>query len=1108
MKRTLEIVRGARAGEARLLASLAGHRNAMQDDPRKLGRPVRIIVPSGALRKHLNARVVAHFGACAGIEVRTLFATALEVLAFARGEDPDASEAAPNGQVLFELFARREARNEPSLREALDGLEAGYRAVVETIRDLFDAGFEPAHAEALSERLSGGGAGIERARALLAVAACVGNQLEERRTALPARFFAEAKRLTERGSHGQAFGALFIHGFADVTGRAGDFLEALFRRFPSTVILDESLDPCDPSRPDVGSVFSERLRQRLEGQAQEVSTIAPEPAAQLTFVRTSGPEAEARAVAERIRTLLNEGVQPESIAVCARELTSHKSELRSQFCALGIPFSAPGTAGLVDGPARAILALLESMHNGGRVNAQRWLDACARFVFERTLDGERKRVPLRPSPDLRLALRAAGAGRLQDVARLNVPALVDSHGTYRLPTRTGLHSGSDPRTDGPKEKAARRISGTYAPYRRFHGDDLKVVVAGAGRMLGKLHAWPERAGIGDHLKRFEDLRRCLGWRSNDPAEERIHGALEELGLAFAAETLERVEFLWLLERTLIPLVRPALQREGERATESGVQILDAMSARARTFEHLFLIGLNRDSFPRVVAEDPLLPDALRAAWSELLPDIPIKARGREEERYLFAQLVSSSPNVTLSWQTNDAEGKARVISPLIERLGIENRAVEEAQPLIPSRVVFEDRVHTAQEHAVLAGLIGGPRTLLPRLQLALEEAGLSQAARTADARVRALRAYEDKDPKSLLPWLGWLGPQDTAPTRPDPRREPLFITHIEHAVDCTWRLALSKILRLEEAPDPLERLPSIEPRTLGLLVHEVLERIAAASWDEETRPQDLERALAGEPRPTRWPSLKALEHLTGEVARELLDQKGSHEPGLRRLICHVALPLIERARSLFSEEASHHTSEEETSGCLGVELQGVAEAQLSDGQRMRVRFIADRVDRLGDRLILSDFKTGKQAVSEGEFLKKLSQGKILQPSAYVHGTTSTEKKVRARLLYLNPEVDEDRRSVLLEKESPAAETWIHALKPVRDAWHAGVFFPRLTDPTGERVHDSCRMCDVSAACLHGDSSARAKLVEMAHGDDATVELTAMRGLWEVARAKKKGEARR
>ena len=51
----------------------------------------------------------------------------------------------------------------------------------------------------------------------------------------------------------------------------------------------------------------------------------------------------------------------------------------------------------------------------------------------------------------------------------------------------------------------------------------------------------------------------------------------------------------------------------------GVQVLSVMEARARTFDHLFVLGMNRDVFPRSIREDPLLGDSLRRSLADMLP---------------------------------------------------------------------------------------------------------------------------------------------------------------------------------------------------------------------------------------------------------------------------------------------------------------------------------------------------------------------------------------------------------------------------------------------------------------------------------------------------------
>ena len=100
------------------------------------------------------------------------------------------------------------------------------------------------------------------------------------------------------------------------------------------------------------------------------------------------------------------------------------------------------------------------------------------------------------------------------------------------------------------------------------------------------------------------------------------------------------ELALLVRRQLVPRFALALGGNG-----GGVQVLDVTQARGRTFDRLFVLGLVRDVFPRSVREDPLLPDALRERVCEVLPDIPVKKLGYDEERFLFAELLASAPSV-------------------------------------------------------------------------------------------------------------------------------------------------------------------------------------------------------------------------------------------------------------------------------------------------------------------------------------------------------------------------------------------------------------------------------------------------------------------------------
>jgi len=329
--------------------------------------------------------------------------------------------------------------------------------------------------------------------------------------------------------------------------------------------------------------------------------------------------------------------------------------------------------------ARRIASLLALLRDG---------DACPADAWLAVLGG----LSRAECADLRLGLRHLGAGRLGDVA-----GLVARDTDLPLPTRLGLRGGDEEedgdiddledaagpagragpadRGDGPSGDAgAARLEdatasqggappSASAPRRRLRASLLARAIDMARRTRAALAGWPAHAPAGEHAARLSGLLAdALGW---DAAAQR-ELALEPARLASELEAalpplaalapgpggapgppLGRDEFVdWLADRLA------ALQCEPVGGRGGGVAVLDVMEARARSFERLFVVGLNRGVFPRVPSEDALLRDALRRAVArDLLPDLPIKGTSHDEERYLFAQLVAAAPYVVLWYES-------------------------------------------------------------------------------------------------------------------------------------------------------------------------------------------------------------------------------------------------------------------------------------------------------------------------------------------------------------------------------------------------------------------------------------------------------------------------
>ncbi len=423
----LWVARGARAAEAVLLREVFALSAAAEADPRLLGRPVLVVVPSGSLREHVAAALVAARGrALAGVEVLTLFRLATRML-------ESAGEPVAGSDRLLPILARRFGRQEPLLRAALDPMRDGWRVLAATLRDFLDAGFEPPHAEGCLEALRelGEGAEIERTAAIVRVAAAVAATVAlpglGRRADVVRR---AAVLLGERGGELLGARAVLVHGFAETTAVAGDLLVALARHAGARVVLDEPPDPADPGRDDPHA-FTARLRERLGAAAAPRSpVVASDRPDGLSLVRAAGASAEVREVARRIRTLLDDGAAPESIGVVARDLASLESPIARHFGRLGVPFTVHGGSGSAGAAVRRLRALGELLERGTETTADAFLSAWHGLDGAVEVEG-------------RVGLRACGAARLGEVAGLDVAALLGGRSGLPLPLVRGAAADDD-----------------------------------------------------------------------------------------------------------------------------------------------------------------------------------------------------------------------------------------------------------------------------------------------------------------------------------------------------------------------------------------------------------------------------------------------------------------------------------------------------------------------------------------------------------------------------------------------------------------------------------------------------------------------------------------
>jgi len=1039
---SLVLCRGPRAAEARLLEEVDAARARRLDE---LERPLRVVVPSASLRRHVAVRIAETLGPVAGVVVQTIHGVALEVL-------DRVGAPAPRADPLFELLVRRQAARDPDLGGALASYDDGASVVEGAVRDLLDAGFDAALGEPMVERLAElegvlAGERLGRARGIVRVAAQVAAGLDaigDDRAVAAVRAAAGALAGPDDPLPSRA---ILVHGFADVTGLVADLLGALLRGRPGAVIVDRPPDPAAPDREDAGVVFLDRLMDTLGRLPRERDDRAP-GTSEITVREAPDGSGEAREAARRIRAALDDGLPPERIAVVARDLDRHHARLRASLDAFGVPYSGVGARVAGGRARRRIEGLLGLIAAAAAATLDEWTET---------------RWPSGPGESIRLALRCLGVARLGDAVRIEAE---------RLPADGVEIPLLDVDEEGSRPAAARVAPGLVA-----------AAVDGVRRCLEVDRGWPASDVVAGHLERTRALLDAVGWPEEAPERIEVEGAAAAVasGLPDGLE-MTRSEWRDVLARRLRDACDPPVGGEG-----GGVQLLSVMEARARTFDLVLVVGLQRGAFPRTVTDDPVLPDAVRWRLGELLGFLPVAARAALEERYLFAQLAASAPRVVCSFAATEG-GRRAAPSPFLDRLRLAGGTSAASTPVaVGVRPCFDRAIELALRHGpadpfrdLLAEAIEEGRAVADR-------PGLVPASEVAAHRAAVVRAADATPDGSWRdPWAGRVGRVVR-----DPDAGP-WVTDLERTATCPWQWFVTRRLRLAPLPDPRAGVPDVDHLLVGQVVHRVLQRLVDRALGERVETVGRAATRAGVEVP--WPGRAELEEIATRVAESVVSEAGLGAAGLAPLAAAAALPLLEVARELEWGEG------EGLAGVTGAELWG--EADLA-GPPGRVRFRADRVDHRDRGLEAVDYKSGSPlsvavtaATRHRHLLQRVARGRLLQAAAYAVGISGT-----GRYVFLRPGGGsvplEARVAEVAADDGPMIEAFAESVSAVAAARAAGALFPRVEEADApDRRPRHCGFCHVTEACRRDDSSFRRRLVAaMGRRSGGDPQTTAARRLW-------------
>ncbi len=661
----------------------------------------------------------------------------------------------------------------------------------------------------------------------------------------------------------------------------------------------------------------------------DVHTVRPVEA-----IAASDEDDELETVAERIRRLVEQGARPHRIAVVARDGRPYLDLALRALRRAGVPATARRRVSLLEIPVvRAVLAALNGAANGW--TRRDLVEVGSQPCFASDVDtrvvnylGYRERIT---------GLTAWGAAfeRLVVEARA-AEAAADSNDDRRPRT---LPAEWVERARDRFEAFCADVSplGTSRPLKAWlswlhtwlEEDPWRIAVR-IGRVVGE-----EWGALRIDLKGWESLRVVIAeWKE---ATDRWPGDQTPLP---AARFLDRLRAMLAGDLAFYTEVR------------RGVQVQEALAASCRSFDHVFLVGMNAGAFPRHPPASLLYGELDREMLRTAGLPLATTAEWEAQERTLFDTLrASACESLTVSWVARDELGGPANASSFVDLLS-DNLSIT---PMRESR------------RPVYA------------------------TASLADHAERVARIERERATGRLSPWNGeivlpdlraWLDERYGASRIWAP-------TQLEAYAKCPWSWFSERLLWLRAYDDPNE---DMDPRVRGTVLHDALNRFydqARAKVGGPVFLQDDDRVWA-------FPLLR-------EALRSAVDEAGATlwlgHPALRDIKYDELTRLLDRFLEFEIRENEKSLDGRTTAGKTVRTAVETHELSFEDveltrgGETIHYRGIVDRIevgidDRAPGRWIAAvDYKTSKWAAPGGGSRDAWDDGVVLQVPMYAHALT-------------------------------------------------------------------------------------------------------------------------
>ncbi|HET7584488.1 MAG TPA: PD-(D/E)XK nuclease family protein [Gemmatimonadaceae bacterium] len=531
--------------------------------------------------------------------------------------------------------------------------------------------------------------------------------------------------------------------------------------------------------------------QRLDESRTLAARLFAQPAERgadaATLIVAPDVDREMDHIACRVRALIDAGTPPHRIAIVSRQERPHVEEALAALARAGVPATARQRINLAEVPAvRAVGTLFDAAAEGWTRHGlceladQPYL-ACglsARVIneigYRRRVEGLAAWAAALSALEERTGARLAHAGPPNDADEVSV--LSDARAELAA-ARAGFGTFA---ARAKELDRSRSLLAWLEWLERFLRDDPWGVVRA-------IYDVPD--------ERFDIARIDLaGWNGLSRIVRDWREAVSQFGAG--SEVLSVQAFASQLRACLTGDV--ALWTPQRR----GVAVLEALAAAYRSFDHLFLVGLEAGAFPRAPRASALFDEAERTALAGL--GMPFESREVWEtrERELFRVLVAGARHLTASYSRLDERGRDVIGSSFVEELRdavtLDVVAIASSKVLTPGMPLV--RSAEALAHAAHAARIERARaSRVPSVY----------AGQIADAELAALLAREFGDDRQWSP------------------------TQLEEFAKCPWAYFSKRLLRLSLHEEPSE---DIDRSLRGRVLHDALRRFYDSAHERLDAP--------------------------------------------------------------------------------------------------------------------------------------------------------------------------------------------------------------------------------------------------------------------------------